>query len=160
MKTEAQKEHRWLQRLVGNWIAEGEASMGPDQPVQKWEIPERVSSVGEVWVQCVTQGDMPGCGPSTTVMTLGYDPVRKHFVGTFIGSMMTHLWIYEGELDAGGQQLTLRAEGPDCSGNGRMAQYRDVITFTDDDHRTLTSYMLGENGEWTQFMNASYRRQR
>ena len=48
MKTEAQKEHRWLQRLVGNWIAEGEASMGPDQPVQKWEIPERVSSVGDV----------------------------------------------------------------------------------------------------------------
>lgn len=160
MKTEAQKEHRWLQRLVGDWIAEGEASMGPDQPAQKWEIPERVSSVGDVWVQCVTQGDMPGCGPSTTVMTLGYDPARKHFVGTFIGSMMTHLWLYEGELDAGGQQLTLRAEGPDCSGNGRMARYRDVITFRDDDHRTLTSYMQGENGEWTEFMNASYRRRR
>jgi hypothetical protein len=160
MKTEAQKEHRWLQRLVGGWIAEGEASTGPaGQPMQKWEIPERVSSVGEVWVQCVNQGDMPGCGPSTTVMTLGYDPARKHFVGTFIGSMMTHLWIYEGELDAGGQQLTLRAEGPDCLGNGRMARYRDVITFKDDDHRELASYMQGDNGEWTQIMNASYRRQ-
>lgn len=158
MKTEAQKEHRWLQRLLGDWIAEGEATMGPDQPAQKWEIPERVSSVGEVWVQCVSQGDMPGCGPATTLMTLGYDPARKHFVGTFIGSMMTHLWIYEGELDAGGEQLTLRAEGPDCSGSGRMAQYRDVITFKDDDHRVLTSYMLGENGEWTEFMTASYRR--
>lgn len=160
MKTEAQKEHRWLQRLVGDWIAEGEASMGPDQPTQKWEIPERVSSVGEVWVQCVAQGDMPGCGPATTVMTLGFDPARKHFVGTFIGSMMTHLWVYEGDLDASGEQLTLRAEGPDCSGNGRMAQYRDVITFKGDDQRLLTSYMQGENGEWTEFMTASYRRTR
>lgn len=159
MQIEAQKEHRWLQRLLGNWMAEGEAVMGPDQPVQKWEIPERVSGIGDVWVQCVAQGDMPGCGPAATVMTLGYDPARKHFVGTFIGSMMTHLWVYEGDLDEGGQQLTLRAEGPDCSGNGRMVQYRDVITFRDDDHRELTSYMQGENGEWTQIVKASYRRQ-
>ena len=92
-------------------------------------------------------------------MTLGYDPARKHFVGTFIGSMMTHLWVYEGDLDEGGQQLTLRAQGPDCSGNGRMVQYRDVITFRDDNHRELTSYMQAENGEWTQIVKATYRRQ-
>ena len=112
MNTEALNEHRWLQRLAGEWIATGEALMSPDQPLEKWEIPECVSGVGELWVQCVSQGEMPGCGPVTMVMTLGYDPARKHFVGTFIGSMMTHLWIYEGDLDAGGQELTLRAEGP------------------------------------------------
>jgi len=160
MKTEAHKEHRWLQRLVGDWIVEGEAIMGPGQPPQKWELPERVSSIGDVWVQCVSLGDMPGCGPSSTVMTLGYDPVRKHFVGTFVGSMMTHLWVYDGDLDASGQQLTLRADGPDCTGSGRVASYRDVITFKDDEHRTLTSYMQGENGEWSEFMSASYRRKR
>jgi len=160
MKTEAHKEHRWLQRLLGEWISEGEASMEPGQAPQKWQLTERVSAVGDVWVQCVIEGDMPGCGPSTTVMTLGYDPAHKHFVGTFIGSMVTHLWIYEGDLDASGQQLTLRAEGPDCSGSGRMANYRDVITFKDDNHRVLTSCMQGENGEWTEFMTANYRRRR
>ncbi|QBY51408.1 DUF1579 domain-containing protein [Cupriavidus oxalaticus] len=160
MKTEAQKEHRWLQRLAGEWMAEGEAVMGPDQPAQKWQIPESVTGIGELWVQGTAQGDMPGCGPATTVMTLGYDPARKHFVGTFIGSMMTHLWVYEGDLDAGGQQLTLRAEGPDCSGNGRTVQYRDVIAFKDDNERTLTSFMQGENGEWTEIMKATYRRKR
>ncbi len=160
MNTEALDEHRWLQRLVGEWIATGEALMSPDQPPEQWEIPERVGSVGKLWVQCVSQGEMPGCGPATTVMTLGYDPARKHFVGTFIGSMMTYLWTYEGELDASRQALTLRAEGPDNSGSGKMAQYRDVIRFTDDNHRTLTSYVQGANGEWTQFMNASYRRAR
>ncbi|CAG9170570.1 hypothetical protein LMG23992_01648 [Cupriavidus laharis] len=160
MNTEALNEHRWLQRLVGEWIATGEAQMSPDQPPEKWEMPERVSRVGDLWVQCVSQGEMPGCGSATTVMTLGYDPARKHFVGTFIGSMMTYLWTYEGDLDASRQELALRAEGPDNAGSGKMAQYRDVIRFTDDDHRTLTSYIQGANGEWTQFMSANYRRVR
>ena len=35
------------------------------------------------------------------IMTLGYDPQKKRFVGTLIGSMMTHLWVYDGALDAG-----------------------------------------------------------
>lgn len=160
MHTEALNEHRWLQRLVGEWMATGEALMSADQPPVKWEIPERVGRVGDLWVQCVSEGEMPGCGRATTVMTLGYDPSRKHFVGTFIGSMMTYLWTYEGDLDPDGQVLTLRAEGPDNTGSGKMAKYRDVICFIDDDHRTLTSHVQGSDGEWTQFMSASYRRVR
>jgi Protein of unknown function (DUF1579) len=39
-----------------------------------------------------------------------------------------------------------------------MAQYKDVIEFTSDDHRVLTSHMLGEDGEWHEFMVAHYRR--
>jgi hypothetical protein len=54
---------------------------------------------------------MPG-GAATTMMTLGYDPHRKRYVGTWIGSMMTHLWVYGCELDASERVLTLNAEGP------------------------------------------------
>ena len=43
----------------------------------------------------------------TTLMTLGYDPRKKRFVGTFVGSMMTNLWIYDGELDKDERVLTL-----------------------------------------------------
>ena len=32
MKAEPQKEHQWLQKLVGEWTSEGEADMGPGQP--------------------------------------------------------------------------------------------------------------------------------
>ena len=45
------------------------------------------------------------------MMSLGFDPQKGRFVGTFIGSMMTHLWIYDGALDASGQALILDAEG-------------------------------------------------
>lgn len=47
----------------------------------------------------------------TTIMTIGYDPHRQRFVGTFVASMMTHLWMYEGALDDGERVLTLETEG-------------------------------------------------
>ena len=72
-------------------------------------------------------------------MTLGYDPAKKAFVGTFIGSMMTHLWVYDGELDAAGKVLTLDAEGPSFAATDKMAKYKDAIEIKSDDHRVLTS---------------------
>jgi len=41
-----------------------------------------------------------------------------------------------------------------------MARYKDVIEFKSDDHRVLTSHMLGEDEEWHGFMTAHYRRKK
>src|SRR3712207_8501500 len=56
------------------------------------------------------QGDMPGGGVGTTLMTLGYDPQTQRYVGTWGGSMMNYLWVYDGELDVDGRVLTLASE--------------------------------------------------
>ncbi len=94
MQTETTNEHRWLQKLVGKWMAEGEGGDGAGHPAEV-EDSEQVGARGRrLWVQGRSEGEMPGCGHAVTVMTLGYDPTRKHFVGTFIGSMMTHMWVY------------------------------------------------------------------
>jgi hypothetical protein len=155
MNTEPQKEHRWLDRLVGEWTFEGECSMGPDQPAMKNTGVEVVRSIGGLWTIGEGEYEMPEGGVGKSVMTLGYDPKAGRFVGTFIASMMTHLWVYSGSLD--GKVLVLDAEGPSFTGEG-MGKYRDSIEFIDDDHRTLTSHALGENGEWQLFMTAHYRR--
>jgi len=42
-------------------------------------------------------------------------------VGTFVGSMMTHLWLYEGEREVNSEVLPLDSEGPSFSGDGKMA---------------------------------------
>src|SRR5262249_30739426 len=112
MKTEPQQEHHWLEKLVGEWTFESEAIMGPGQPPVKSRGTETVRSIGGLWVQCEGQGEMPGGGPVTSVITLGYDPVKSRFVGTFIASMMANLWVYEGRLDAAAKVLTLDVEGP------------------------------------------------
>jgi hypothetical protein len=109
-------------------------------------------------------GEGTGPGPDgsemKSIMTLGYDPQAKRFVGTFIASMMTYLWIYNGSLDPAGKVLTLNAEGPDFSGGPNLVKYQDIIEFVNDDHRTLRSQLLGPDGNWNHFMTANYRRKK
>lgn len=158
MQAQPQKEHEWLMKLVGEWTYEHECVMGPDQPPMKGTGTESVRSIGKLWVQGESRGEMPDGSSMTSLITLGYDPQKKRFVGTWVGSPMAHLWIYDGELDAAGRKLSLYAEGPDFSGGPKLTKYCDAIEFVSDDHRTLTSTLLGENGKWTQFMTAHYRR--
>jgi Protein of unknown function (DUF1579) len=160
MKTEPQKEHQWLQKLVGEWTYDGEASMEPGKPPERFKGTESVRSLGGLWVLCEGHGEMPGGEPATTLMTLGYDPDKGRYVGTWLGSMMTHLWIYDGGLDAAGKVLTLDSEGPSFAGDGKRAKYQDVITVESADHRILTSRSLDADGKWQEFMTAHYRRRK
>ena len=158
MKVEPQKEHEWLQKLVGEWTYESECSIESGKPPEKFSGSETVRSLGGLWILCEGRGEMPGGGLATTLMTLGYDPKKKHYVGTWVGSMMTYLWIYEGSLDAEEKILTLSAEGPNCMDEGKTAKYRDVIEIKSPDHRVLTPHMLGDDGEWRPLMTVNYRR--
>lgn len=160
MLPEPQKEHEWLQQLVGEWEYEHEASCAPDQPKQKFTGTDSVRSLGGLWVVCTGRGEMPGGGAAEVIMSLGYDPVKKRFVGTFIGSMMTNLWVYEGELDSAGTTLTLDTVGPRFDDPTKMIRYQDVIEIKSPDHRTLSSQMIGEDGKWHRFMEAHYRRKK
>ena len=165
MHAEPQKEHHWLQKLVGEWIYEHEMPVGPGQPPSKFIGIENVRSLGGLWVLCEGRGEMPGGGQANTLMTLGYDPAKKKFVGTFVGSMMTHLWVYQGQLDESGKKLTLDCDGPSFTPEGKIvegktAKYQDIIQFVSDDHRTLSSQTPGPDGKWTTFMTAHYRRKK
>lgn len=157
MKVEIKPAHRWLDKLVGEWTGKSEMD-GPDgRPMPPWT--ETVRSLYGVWVVAETDSVMPDTGErAATRMTLGYDSRRGRYVGTWVGSMMEHMWVYDGELDEAGKALTLSAEGPDFFGGGGMARYRDVITFIDDDTRTLTSFHHNADGSWKQFMTVEYRR--
>ena len=103
---------------------------------------------------------MPDGSPATTQITLGYDPAKKRFVGSWLGTMMAHLWIYEGELSADERTLTLSSEGPSMTEENKRANYRDVFEFKNDDLRTLTAFVQGNDGQWTQFMTMDYHRKK
>ncbi len=154
------EEHKWLQKLIGEWTFESEAVMEPGQPPAKHKGTEVVRAIGPFWVQGDGEGEMPGGGTAQMRITLGYDPQKKRFVGTWLGSMMSHLWIYDGELDPAGRILSLQAEGPDMEDERKVARYKDVIELKSDDHRVLTSHVLDEHGKWRQFMTAHYLRKR
>lgn len=151
------KEHEWLAQFVGEWSAKGEAVMGPDQPPMTCEGKEKGKMLGGLWM--VMDVEMQPMGqPVNAVLTIGYDPQKKKFVGTWVDAMTTHMWKYEGSLDETGKVLTLEAEGPNMMTPGKMTKFRDVFEFKSKDHKILTSSMLGEDGKWMQFMTSDARR--
>ena len=157
MQAKPEKQHRWLQKLIGDWTFETDPSTPQNE---KASGTERFRQLGDLWVLGEGQGEMPGGTPANTLMTLGYDPAKSCFVGSWVGSMMTHLWIYEGKLDSSARLLTLNSEGPSMSGDGSLAQYQDIIEFLSDDHRTLTGRTRNPDGTWHRMMVMHYRRTR
>ena len=156
----AERQHTWLHKLIGEWTYEAEAVMEPGKPPTKSGGTERVRSLGGLWILAEGEGQMPDGSPAAMLMTLGYDPSKQRFVGTWVGSMMTHLWVYDGALDAAERVLTLESDGPSMAGDGKTARYRDAIALESDDQRTLTSSALGDDGGWHEFMTARYRRKK
>ncbi|WP_148716899.1 DUF1579 domain-containing protein [Chitinolyticbacter meiyuanensis] len=158
MKTDPAQQHRWLQKLLGEWTYVSEADMGPDQPPYKGEGSESVRGLGELWVLLEGEGKMPDGTPGTMLMTLGYNPETNRFVGSWVGSMMTHLWVYDGELNDAGTVLTLSATGPDFEHPGQTRHYHDVIELLSDSERLLYSEIENPDGSWTRFMESRYTR--
>jgi hypothetical protein len=160
METEPRQEHQWLQKLVGEWTWESEATMEPGKPPVKFNGTESVRSLGGFWIVAEGQGEMPGGDIMTTMTTLGYDPQKQRYVGTWLGSMMTNLWVYDGALDGAEKVLTLDCEGPSMEAEGKLARYQDLIELVSNDHRVLRSQMLGNDGNWNPFMRINYRRKK
>jgi len=160
MKIEApQKEHLWLQQLLGDWTFESEMEMGPGQPAMKGGGRESVRAIGGFWVLGEGSGQMPGSDDKATMLiTLGYDTRLNAFVGSWVGSMMANMWIYKGSLDASKKVLTLDTEGPSFHDDGKLARYQDVLTIKSRDERTIHSQLRQDDGSWKRFMIATYRR--
>lgn len=155
MNAEIRKEHQWLHRMVGEWTSEMEAPGEDGKPPETHRGTESVRSL-DAWVILEGAGMMPGAEIHRSIMTLGFDETKGRFVGTFVASMMTYLWVYEGDLE--GDVLTLETTGPSFTEEGKMAPYRDIIELRGDDHRVLSSVTQGEDGEWSKVMETHYRR--
>ncbi len=153
MGMEAEKpkaEHQWLQKLVGEWTYEMEAYMGPDQPKQNFPGVQTFRSLGGLWVIGEFEGEGHEGGISRSVITLGFDPAKGSFVGSFVSGMMSKLWLYDGKLDATGKRLVLDSEGPAFSGEG-LAKYQDTVEVVSDDHWRFRSQIFTD-GKWNEFM--------
>ena len=152
MKTaEVLKEHSFLEKMVGRWTVTSSDMTGQ----KPWE--EEVRSLQGIWFIAEGSGEMADGKQATTMLTLGYDPSKGKYVGSWIGSMMDYMWTYEGEVEPSGDVLSLYTKGPAFDGSG-LADYREQITFLDNDVRTFTSSTREPDGTWKQFMEARYTR--
>lgn len=153
------KEHEFLTKFVGEWVTEAEGSPGPGQPPMKCKGTMSARMLGKFWMVAESKMDAFGA-PMQAVQTIGYDPRKKKYIGTWVDSMMNHMWRYEGTVDAAGTTLTVEAEGPNFVAQGKATKFRDAYEFKSPDHIVATSSMLGEDGKWTTFMSGHMRRKK
>lgn len=153
-----QKEHAWLQQLTGDWETEIEMCGAPDQPAMKTKGTDQVRMIGGFWLVSEGRND---AFPYVCRLTLGYDPLKQKYVGTWIDSMSSYLWHYEGVVDAIGRRLTLETEGPfPPMPNAPMTKFREVTEIKSKDHRVFTSARLAEDGQWVTCVRINFRRKR
>ena len=157
MGTKPMKEHEWLQKLVGTWKTEAEMFMGPGQTATSTGT-ETVKNVGGLWAFIEGTAQMPGGPEMEYYEALGYDVSFKEYRGARFMSMSSHLWKLTGSLSPDGKTMTLTCVGPNMYKDGETANYREVIEFVDDNHRTLTSFGEDENGEMQQYMKSKHTR--
>ena len=158
MKADLVDEHRWLQQLTGRWRLTFDPPEGSEHQDGSGAWEENARSLDGTWILAEMTGTMPDGSSATNILSLGYDPARKRYVGSFITSVMTHLWVYEGTLDDTGKVLTLDCEGPDFDTIGRTARYQDIITINDENTRNFSSRIRLADGTWKPVMSCDYQR--
>ncbi len=156
MFAKPQSEHKWLDKLIGDWRFEHNCQM-PDGSKSTSHGSMTCRSLGGLWLICESSGQSPDGSAWSSIMTLGFDPTRSQYVGTFIGSMMTNIWPYQGTLDKTGVRLPLYSEGPKFDGSG-VGEYRDTIEIVSTDAWVFTSEFHSDDGTWVQFLSGKHTR--
>jgi hypothetical protein len=148
-------EHAWLGQLVGEWDVTAVASMGSGVEPQTFQNRTSARWIGGLWVVLEsTTADF------NALMTLGHDPARGGYTGTWVDSMTPTLWVYSGRLEEDGKALVLEAEGPNPMDPSKRMQGRDTLRILGPDHVQLKSAMKNDDGTWNEFMTADYRRRK
>lgn len=154
-----QKEHEWLKQFAGEWETDAVLYMEPGKPPVRAKGSDSSRMLGGFWLVSDGKAEMMGM-PFTSVFTLGYDPQKKKYVGTWVDSMTSYLWKYEGTVDTAGKVLTLDTEGPCPTAPGKVSKFKDVLELKNKDHRTFSSSMQGEDGKWTTMVTVDFHRKK
>jgi hypothetical protein len=153
------KEHEWLKKFVGEWDTSVEIYMEPGKPPMTCKGSETAKMIGGFWIIGEGKSEMMGT-PMSSLITLGYDPAKKKYIGTWIDGMSSYLWQYEGTVNEAGTLLTLESSGPCPMTPGKLREFRETVEFKDPDHRIFTSSIKGDDGKWTMIVKGEYHRKK
>lgn len=144
-------EHDFLKKFAGEWVSKSKSIAVENMPAMECSGTSTYRMLGDYWIVAELTGDFGGA-TMNAVQTIGYDSKKQKYVGTWVDSMMNHMWHYEGTVDEGGNKLVLEAEGPNFASHGKTAKFRDSYEFKSADHIIATSMMQDESGKWITFM--------
>lgn len=159
------ENHKLLaDNLAGEWTYENKMWHGPEPEVSTGTCSTKVLYGGR-YIQASHKGSMGMPGPDGKPMefeglsTTTYDNVKKKYVGTWIDSMSTGVFVSEGTYDAGTKSFTYTGEMPDCMQDFKIVKIKHVLRIVDKDKHVFEWYQP-MNGKETKTMEITYSRKK
>jgi hypothetical protein len=154
------KEHEHLKQFEGTWNVTHKVQADPTQPAQdsKGGTETCAMKCGGLWLVIDSDGEMMGV-PFHGHGVIGYDTVKKKYVGTWVDNMATSIWSMEGSYDEAKKAFTYKLTGPDPQ-TGKETSMTMVQTIKDKDNYVMTLSMAGPDGKEAEFMTGTYTRKK
>lgn len=150
------KPHKMLAGMAGSWQTRTRAWMNPgDPPVESTGTSEQIMLLGGRYLQQDFHGDMMGT-PFTGMGVTGFDNHRGKFVSTWMDSMSTGIFYFEGTADADERTITQACRYDDPF-KGPMTM-RTVTRIVNDDTHEFEMYGIDKSGNEEKMMEITYTR--
>jgi hypothetical protein len=136
-------EHALLARDVGTWDASLEMRMAPNDKPQVSQGVEQSRLLGGLWLITDFKATVMG-QPFEGHGVMGFDPMKKKYVGTWVDSMSLGISPSEASYDPATRTLAGWMEGPDMT--GKITRSRETTVWKNDDTRVFTIYSKSPEG--------------
>ncbi len=148
--------HKLLARMAGSWNTKTRSWPEPDKPPteSKGTCELKMLFDGR-YLQQECSGEMMG-SPFSGVGVTGYDNHTKKFVSTWMDSMSTGIYFFEGTGSADGKGFTQESHYADAV-QGPM-KWRAVTRLVDDNSFVFEMYGTHKKGKEEKMMEMTYTR--
>jgi hypothetical protein len=142
-------EHEVLKKMAGTW----ESTLKAGGMESKGAVTYKMG-LGGLWLVGTMEAELFGA-KFTGRSYESYHPAKKKYVSVWMDSMSTHPVTMEGTYDKEKKEMRMSGEGPAME--GKMAKYRSVTAFPDDDTIEMTMW-IGDGKEPA--FNVTYKRKK
>lgn len=140
------KEHEALKVFEGDWTFQGKFFMEADKPPMEMNGTETSKMIlGGWYLNSEVKSTFSGA-PFEGRWTMTYSVLKKKYQASWIDSMMAHVFVSEGEVDATGKIYTLTGDGFDPQ-TFKPIKERWVVEVKDAETHTRTFYNPGPDGK-------------
>jgi hypothetical protein len=150
-------EHAMLATSAGRWNCTVKAWMDPQAEPQVSEGTEESEMVfGGRYLKSHFKGSMMG-QPYEGMGTLGYDNVKKKYVGNWHDTMSTGILSFEGDYNQQAKEMVCRGAYADAA-TGKDQPCRLVTRFVSDDQHVFEMWGPDPTGSEVKWMEITYNR--
>jgi hypothetical protein len=153
-------QHAEMARDVGVWDGESTAWEAPGGEPQKTTCVETNAMIGKMWLDSRFEGEYGG-DKFVGKAQMGWDPVKKKYVGTWIDSISPFMYMLEGEYDIPTHTLTVVMTGTSAL-TGKPETAKNITRYIDENTKVFEMHMPveGKPGEWWKMMEIKYTRRK